>query len=187
MYRAGDLIGMLGWRPPMRSTARREIVRGAVGDPGPWQRVTGICPRSLGEALAAEPASVQERWFAKLYFVKPLGFAVFAAFWIVTGLISLGPGWNHGMDLMREGGAGHGIAAITVAAGALADIAIGFAIAFRRTARAGLYAALAISVTYAIIGSVLVPRLWSDPLGPMLKIWPIIVLNLALLAIRADR
>jgi hypothetical protein len=31
---------------------------------------------------------------------------------------------------------------------------------------------------------ILVPRLWSDPLGPMLKIWPVIVLNLVALAIR---
>jgi hypothetical protein len=33
----------------------------------------------------------------------------------------------------------------------------------------------------------LVPRLWIDPLGPMLKIWPIIVLHLTALAILEDR
>jgi DoxX-like family len=50
-----------------------------------------------------------------------------------------------------------------------------------------LYAALLISLSYAAIGTWLVPRLWSDPLGPMLKIWPIIVLNLMALAIHEDR
>jgi hypothetical protein len=44
-----------------------------------------------------------------------------------------------------------------------------------------------ISITYAVIGTILVPRLWSDPLGPMLKIWPVMVLNLVALAIREDR
>jgi hypothetical protein len=34
---------------------------------------------------------------------------------------------------------------------------------------------------------VLVPRLWADPLGPMLKILPIVVLNLVALAILDDR
>jgi hypothetical protein len=34
---------------------------------------------------------------------------------------------------------------------------------------------------------VLVPRLWADPLGPMLKIGPIIALNLVALAILDDR
>jgi hypothetical protein len=76
---------------------------------------------------------------------------------------------------------------VTVIAGALADIAIGLAIAYRPTSRLGLYAALAISITYTIIGTILVPRLWSDPLGPMLKIWPIIMMNLTALAILDDR
>ncbi|MGX1167046.1 hypothetical protein AB7M16_003312 [Bradyrhizobium sp. USDA 372] len=38
-----------------------------------------------------------------------------------------------------------------------------------------------------MIGTALVPRLWADPLGPMLKIWPIIMLNLDAMAIRQDR
>jgi uncharacterized protein YbjT (DUF2867 family) len=186
LYRLGDFAGLLGWRPPMRSTAQREIVRGAVGDPGQWTRITGIAPRSLAAALAAEPASVQERWFAGLYFLKGLLFTVFSLFWIATGIISLGPGWDIGVGYMLEGGAGR-LAAPTVAAGALTDIMIGIAIAFRRTARYGLYAALAISVFYAIAGTIVLPRLWLDPLGPMLKIWPIVVLTLVALAILKDR
>jgi hypothetical protein len=69
----------------------------------------------------------------------------------------------------------------------LADIAIGIAILTRPLSRYGLYAALAISIVYVVIGTALVPRLWSDPLGPMLKIWPVLVLNLVALAIREDR
>ena len=71
-WRLDDLAAWFGWRPPLRSTARRELVRGAIGDPEAWTRLTGIAPRALGEALAAEPASVQERWFARLYLLKPL-------------------------------------------------------------------------------------------------------------------
>jgi MFS superfamily sulfate permease-like transporter len=137
--------------------------------------------------MAAEPASVQERWFARLYLLKPLVFGVFSLFWILTGLISLGPGWKIGMALMREGGAGETLGALAVVTGALADITIGSAIAYRPTARYGLYAALIISLSYAAIGTWLVPRLWSDPLGPMLKIWPIMALNLVALAIYEDR
>ena len=187
LYAAGDFAGWLGWRPPIRSTARREIVRGAVGDSSEWRRVTGIEPRSLSQALAMEPASVQERWFARLYFLKPLGFAVFSAFWIATAFVSLGPGWEIGRDLMFRGGVGDPFASLTVVAGALTDLLIGIAIAFRRTARLGLYAALLISVAYMIIGSILVPELWREPLGPMLKIWPIMAFSLFLLAVREDR
>lgn len=186
-FRAGDLAGWLGWRPPIRSTGQREIARGAVGDNAEWRRLTGIEPRSLARALAAEPASVQERWFAQLYFLKPLGLLVFAAFWIVTGIISLGPGWDIGKALMFEGGVADPLASLAVVGGALTDIAIGLAIAVRRTTRVGLLAALVISVVYTILGTVLVPRLWTEPLGPMLKIFPIMVLALVLLAIHRDR
>ena len=187
MYRLGDLLGWLGWRPPIRSTAQREILRGAVGDPAEWTRITGIVPRTLAGALAAEPASVQERWFAQLYFLKALAFAVFVAFWVMTAIVSLTIGWQIGKDLMFAGGVPDPYASLTVVAGALADLAIGVAIAVRRTTFWGLLAALAISIVYVIIGTILVPALWSDPLGPMMKIWPIMALNLILLAILDER
>ncbi|KAB2910952.1 MAG: SDR family oxidoreductase [Hyphomicrobiaceae bacterium] len=185
--RLGDLAGWLGWRPPMRSTARIEILRGAVGDPARWTRLTGIEPQSLSAALAAEPASVQERWFARLYLLKALLLAVFPAFWIVTGLIALGPGWDAGVALVRAAGIGAATAPLLVLAGALADIAVGVGIAIRRSARLALRAALALAVGYLLAGSLLLPALWSDPLGPLVKILPILMLNLALLAILDDR
>ena len=66
-------------------------------------------------------------------------------------------------------------------------IAIGAAIAFRRTTRQGLRAAVAISVFYVIAGTLMVPWLWAEPLGPFLKIFPILVLNFVALAILEDR
>lgn len=186
-YKAGDLAGFLGWRSPIRSTARREIARGASADNSAWRAITGIEPRPLALALASEPASVQERWFARLYFLKPLSFATFSAFWIATGIVSLTIGWEIGKGLMLLGGVQDPWASLVVIAGALADIAIGLAIAWRRTARAGLWAGVAISLAYAVIGTILLPDLWREPLGPMLKIWPIVAFNLILIAILEDR
>jgi hypothetical protein len=91
------------------------------------------------------------------------------------------------LSYLREGGVPEGLAAAGVIAGALADIAIGVGIAFRRTARGALGAAVAISLFYMIAGSFVLPRLWLDPVGPMLKIFPIIALNLVALAIVDDR
>lgn len=185
-YWLGDIAGWLGWRPPMRSTARREIVRGAVGDPSAWMRVSGIAPKSLSAALAARPASVQERWFSQIYFLKPAAFVILSLFWLVTGLIALGPGYQAGVELMREAGAG-ALSGACVIAGALADVVIGIAIALRRTARAGLFVAIAVSVFYAIAATATTPWLWLDPLGPLVKIAPIVVLTLVALAILEDR
>ena len=186
LYRLGDLAGFLGWRPPLRSTAGREIARGAVGDPAAWTRVTGIAPRSLGAALANKPSSVQERWFSGLYFLKALTFVILPLFWIATGIISLGPGYAAGVDPMRNGGAG-GLSGLCVVAGGFADILIGLAIALRQTARLGLYAALAITLFYLLAATALLPELWLDPLGRLLKALLIMVLHLVAIAVLEDR
>jgi len=186
-YGTGDVAGLLGWRPPVRTNAKLEMVRGATGDPAEWSKLTGIAPQPLQAALRAEPPSVQERWFAGLYLLKALILTVLVMFWIGTAIMALGPGWPIGLSLMYEGGVGEPAASLVVIAGALADLAIGVGIAVRRTSRYALYAGIGISLIYAIMGSLLVPRLWIDPLGPMLKIWPIIVLNLVALAILEDR
>lgn len=186
VYLLGDLAGLLGWRPPVRSTARREITRGAIGDPGPWSRMTGIVPRSLAAALSAEPISVQERWFGPLYVLKPLIFVILSGFWIVTGVLSVGPSYDLGVELMVEGGAGP-LSGPSVIAGGLADLLIGIGIAIRRFTRPALFAALAISLFYVVAGTILLPRLWLEPLGPLAKIWPILMLNLTALAILKDR
>jgi uncharacterized protein YbjT (DUF2867 family) len=185
-YRLGDVAARLGWRPPIRTTARREIVRGAVGDPSGWTEATGIAPRSLGQALAAEPASVQERWFSNLYLLKPLIIGVFALFWLMTGLVALGPGYDLAVGYMRLAGAGP-LSEPSVIAGGIADLVVAFGILYRPTSRLALIGALGLSLFYVGAGTLLLPQLWRDPLGPMMKIWPILVLNFVALAILEER
>jgi uncharacterized protein YbjT (DUF2867 family) len=185
-YRGGDALAWLGWRPPIRSTAGKEIRRGAVGDGGAWRSATGIEPQSLADALAANPASVQERWFSRLYLLKPVAIGTFALFWLLTGLISLGPGYERATRYMLAGGGG-ALSEPSVIAGGLADIAIACGIAWRPTAKPALWAASGLSLFYIVAGTVLFPQLWSDPLGPMMKIWPILALNLVCLAILDER
>jgi uncharacterized protein YbjT (DUF2867 family) len=186
MYRAGDLVAVLGWRPPLRTTARLEVARGSLGDPAPLMRMMGARPKSLAATLAREPASVQERWFAQLYFIKPLVLGALALFWVLTGIISLGPGWREAVRLLTVNGILEGNASL-VLAGALADILVGAGIAWQRTCRPALQAALVLSLAYLGLATALLPRLWADPLGPLLKILPILVLNLVALAILDDR
>jgi DoxX-like family len=185
LFRLGDLAGLLGWRPPMRSTALAEIRRGVTGDPAPWTQLTGIVPRRLQAALAAEPASVQERWFARLYLLKPVLLAALALYWVLTGLITLGPGWGDAVALVEA--AGMRPAGVLAAAGAAADLAVGAGIAVRPSARLALLAALVLSVAYVVLATLLQPALWADPLGPLVKLGPVVVLHLTALAILEDR
>jgi len=94
----GDAAGWLGWRSPMRSTGLAQLEAGVVGDPRDWMAATGIEPRSLAASLAARPAGVQDRWFARLYLLKPLALLTLAAITIAAGLEELITFW-----IMRVG------------------------------------------------------------------------------------
>jgi uncharacterized protein YbjT (DUF2867 family) len=184
--RLGDGYAWLGWASPIRSNSVAELRRGAIGNPDEWLSLMGMRPEGPGEALARRPPSLQERWFSRLFLLKPLVISIFALFWIATGVVSLGPGWARGISLLDDSFL-EPFAALSVAAGAAIDILLGVMIAFRRTSRIGLYGALSVSAFYAVMGTLIQPVLWTDPLGPMLKIWPIMVLNLVAIAIVDDR
>ena len=50
-----------------------------------------------------------------------------------------------------------------------------------------LWAAFAVSILYLLVATITLPVLWADPLGPLVKIAPILVLNLVALTILEDR
>jgi nucleoside-diphosphate-sugar epimerase len=84
---AADMAGLFGWRSPLRTTALKQLLAGAEGNPSAWIEATGIRPKSLAETLAEHPAGVQERWFARAYFAKPLGLVLLAATLAVLALM----------------------------------------------------------------------------------------------------
>jgi hypothetical protein len=86
-----------------------------------------------------------------------------------------------------KGGLQEKFAALVVIAGAIADIIVGLPIFWRSLSGYALRAALIISLAYAVIATALVPQLWVDPLGPMLKIGLVVMLNLVAMAFREDR
>jgi hypothetical protein len=184
--RLGDAVSLLGWRPPLRTTALKQLSRALARDPAEWTRITGIAPVRLETALALEPASVQDRWFARLYLLKPIVIAVLSLFWIVSGVIGLGPARAPLADLSVEIGFGDWSEFAAIASG-LVQLLLGIGIAIRATARAALLASLPVAVLYIVAGGLMRIGLWLDPLGALIKIFPIIVLTIVALAILDDR
>ena len=183
----GDLAARLGWSPPIRSTALAEMRRGVSGDPSAWMATTGFEPASLTEALSTTPATVQERWFARLYGLKALVFTMLVLFWLVSGLVALTVSFEAATAILIGLGLPVGLAKGATVLTSLLDIQIGTMIATRRTARLGLWAAIALSLVY-VLGSILFdPDLWLDPLGSMVKTLPAILLALVALALLDER
>ncbi len=82
----GDFVSLLGWMSPMRTTAMAELRRGVTGDPAEWMAATGITPKSIGQTVGSRTATIQDKWFARLYLLKPLIIASLVLFWVAVRL-----------------------------------------------------------------------------------------------------
>jgi uncharacterized protein YbjT (DUF2867 family) len=183
----GDVASYLGWMPPMRSTAVAELRRGVTGDPSAWITATGIAPKALAETVGRHPATIQDKWFARLFLMKALIFASLVAFWILSGFIALFLSYRAAAGILSS----HGFPAalvdpITIGT-SLMDMSIGVLIAFRRTAAVGLVAGIVASLGYMVGAAILTPDLWIEPLGALVKTGPAIVLMLVALLMLDSR
>ncbi len=181
-----DALAWLGWRGPMRSASLEQLRHGVRGDAAEAARHLGIVCGSLDEMLAAEPSGAQERWFARLYFLRPVTLAVLASFWIMSGLIGMLEAPRAVQTLTVAGIAARPAQAL-VWLGSVLDISLGALICHRATARWALRGTLWLSGAYVLGATVWRADLWSDPLGPLLKIIPAALLACVALAILDER
>ncbi len=184
---AGDMAAWLGWKPPIRRTAIREMRRGVTGNPRPWMDETGITPLSALEAVAAIPATVQEKWFARLFLLKALGLLSLAIFWCASGTIALTVSFAAARQTLLDHGFSFDLAQGVTVGSSLLDISVGLLIAFRRTSRIGLIAGILVSLGYMGGSAIIMPDLWLEPLGALVKTGPAIILMVFCLAILDDR
>ena len=185
--RAGDLAAYLGWSPPIRSTALQEMRRGVTGNPETWIAATGMEPASLDSTLQRMPATVQEKWFARLYLAKPMILTALVVFWVVSGLIALTVAFDAATRILISHGFPPTLAKAVTVVSSVVDISIGLAIAFRGTCRIGLLAGIAVSLCYMLGAAALAPEIWIEPLGALVKTGPAIVLMFVALAMLEDR
>jgi uncharacterized protein YbjT (DUF2867 family) len=185
--RAADALAWLGWRSPLRTTAIVHLVEGIGGDPAHWIAITGIKPQDLHELLARHPATVQDRWFARLYNLKPVAVATLSTFWIGTGIITFGPGRAGAVTILQMVGASLTVANVAVLAGAALDIILGFAVLVRRCARVALAGMLATALCQLVFSAVALPQLFADPLSSIPKIFPVMLATVLVMAILDER
>lgn len=187
MLALGDLAGRLGWPSPLRTTALRQMNHDVEGDPDRWVERLGVRPQTLARHLSRQPASVQDVWHARLWFVRPVAIVALSLFWVLSGVITLGPGWERSLAVLAEGGLHGRVDELVAGGGAVVDIALGLALLVRPwTTRAALLM-IAVTLTYLVAGTVLLPHYWLDPLGPWLKVVPGMALCLFVAATEARR
>ena len=182
-----DLAGFLGWKSPMRSTAIAELRRGVTGDPSAWIAATKIVPADPSQAIGVRAATIQDKWFARLYLAKALVIASLVAFWTASGFIALFISYDAAAGILRSHDFPQALVAPVTILTSLMDMGIGVLIAFRRTCAFGLVWGIAASLGYMFGAAILTPDLWIEPLGALVKTGPAIVLMLVALLILDNR
>jgi hypothetical protein len=182
----GRIVDFLGGGP-LGSTAIRQLEYGNAGDPEPFIKAIGFIPRRMSEALIARPASVQHRWHARLYFLRPLIRATLGLSWIISGIIgllappelstpfremlSLPPGFERPLALLF----------------CVFDAILGWAVLKRWQPPLLAKLQLGLVLGYTIGLSLAMPGLWLDPFGALLKNFAFLALIGAWAAIEDER
>lgn len=183
----GDLLGWVGVRSSLRSNSLKQLEYDAAGDPSNWLKQSRVRPQTLDEFLARDPAGIADKWQARLGFARPVARFVLAMFWLVSGLIALGPGREQALDYLQQVGVAGAAGEGALWATSLFDIALGLAMLVNW--RTGLIAALMIAGTLAYVAAItlLQPALWAEPLGPVVKVFPAMALALLIAATKDER
>jgi hypothetical protein len=184
--KAADALAWLGWLSPMRSAAISQLRHGVRGDPVSAAALPSVHIRSLDQLLAATPSGVQERWFARLYFLKPIGLTTLAVFWAASGVGGV-LAFNRAAAILTPAGFPPVIAADAVGLGSAADLALALLVCHRATTTLALKGMILVSAGYLLGVTLWRPDLWTDPLGPLIKIIPTMVPALVMLALMEAR
>jgi uncharacterized protein YbjT (DUF2867 family) len=180
-----DGLGWLGWQSALRTTAMAVLRDGVTGDAVGWTEKRGQPVATLQQSLRRLASTRQERLAAKAALAYPVMVFILSIFWIVSGVVGL----LHVEEAVAVLGkaVSPDTALLFVLGGAVADIIIGIMIAFRPSVRLGCGLSVGLASLYLIGSAVMTPELWSDPLGPMVKILPTIVLAIGVAALSEGR
>lgn len=172
--RIGDLFG----DGPMSSNSLNQTIAGNAGDGRAFAEAIGFAPRSLDVTLRENPAQVQDRWHARLFFLAPAITAVLALLWVASGLLGLLRGEEATVALVAALGLPTAWGGPLRVGSSLADLALATALLAGVRPRLLVPAQLIVIAGYTLVIGLAQPQLWLDPLGPLLKNLPILVLVL---------
>jgi hypothetical protein len=142
---------------------------------------TGIVPRTLLQAVGQRSATIQDKWFARLFLIKALVIASLVVFWVASGFIALVISYDAAAAMLSSHGFPPALVTPFTIGTSLMDMTVGVLIAFRRTCAVGLIAGIVASLGYMLGTAMLTPDLWIEPLGALVKTGPAIVLMLVAL------
>jgi len=183
----GDVAGWIGHASAARTTSLTQMRHDRIVDGERFAQVAGPV-KTFAETLQSSPATMQDRLHARAYFAVPFLQVALAVFWILSGLIALGPSTTLlAGTILAHIGVDPALAQALIALGAAVDVLAGVLFLVPGWVRRAGALQLAISTVYLVGLSVVAPALWFDPFGALLKIVPLMGATLVVMAFQEKR
>jgi nucleoside-diphosphate-sugar epimerase len=153
-----------------------------------FQDAIGFIPREFKEGIYSQPSSVQDRWHARLYFLKPLLKFSIAFIWLFTAACSLFfyPKATS-YDLLAHIGVNAFWQPILFYGASIIDAGIGIALLGSFYLKQINPLQIMIILVYSAILTWKLPNLWFEPFAPLAKNIPLLAAILVSMALESDR
>jgi len=177
-------------RGPLGLTLYTMLQRGNVGQANAVQTLqstAGFQPQALDQVLRAHPAHVQDRWHARLYFLRPVLRLSLAFLWLASGLVGLLTPMGDAARWLVPAGIPASVIPSLVLAASVLDLLVGTALLVRWRVRLAGEVMLLMLLGYTVILGILVPALWLEPFGGLIKNVPLMIAVLVMLAMEDQR
>lgn len=178
VMRALGRIGDLAGSGPVSTNSLTQLAAGNAADGEAFAQAVGFRPRSLDTMMRDRAAGVQDRWHARLFFLAPAIRWGLALLWLVSALLGLFAARPQTLEVLAAIGAPEAAAFPLQLVTALLDLAIAALVIRDSRARIATVAQIMVVAGYTLGLTLALPALWVDPLGPLLKNLPILLLIL---------
>lgn len=162
--------------PALTADSLKMLQRGNIADVSPLKKVLGEMPESMESILANNQASPADRWYAGLYFMRPLLRLGIAFIWIWTAIIStfFYP-QAESFQLLERFGLSGAMLPIALYGSALMDFILGMAMFFYQPIRKVLWVQVGVIITYTALITAVLPEYWLHPFGEISKNIPMLI------------
>lgn len=147
----------------------------------------GFTPRSFTDGLHEMTSAVQDRWHARIFFLRPVLRISIALLWIFTGVISIVCANRFGFPLLTQAGIQPSLQAILLYSASIVDILLGILVLYNYRLKVVGTLQIILMFIFTMIVSFQLPQYWLHPFAPIAKNIPLIVATLVMMALESDR
>lgn len=153
-----------------------------------FQEKIGFVPREFAAGIYSHPSSIQDRWHARLYFLKPVLKWSIAFIWLFTAVCCLFfyPKADS-YALLAQVGVNTFWQPILFYGSIALDAGIGLAVLSSNRLKKVTLAQIIIILGYSAIITWKLPQMWFEPFAPLAKNIPLLVAILISSALESDR